>query len=153
MLLLLASLLASLPHFPSFGCLGRVVFTMPCPSFGLCWWDLLVSREQNFPYETLQVWGTPVCSGGALLPPHCPKSAVRPVVALVLLWCLIKGGVRSSPRWVSQRNRLHWQQWWDNRTEHGVTRSPATAGPRTPQWPSLPPSCSSRGLRSPVLKD
>lgn len=118
LLLLLASLLASLPHFPSFGCLGRVVSTMPCPSFGLCWWDLLVSREQNFPYETLQVWGTRVCSGGALLPPHCPKSAVRPVAALVLLWCLIGGSVRSSPRWVSQRNRPQWQQWWDNCTVH-----------------------------------
>lgn len=70
-------LLASAPHSPSSGCLGREVFTMSCPSFRLCWWDLLILGDQNFPYKPLQVWGTPVCSGGALLPPRWPKSSAR----------------------------------------------------------------------------
>lgn len=101
-LFLLAFLLVSAPCFPSSGCLERVA--MPCPSFGLCSWDLLVPGDQNVPYKPLQVWGTPVSSGGALLPPHCPKSTVR------ASGCsgFVRRGVRSSPSWGSQRPRCVW---------------------------------------------
>lgn len=99
---------------------GKSGFHHALPILWICWWDLLVSREQNFLYETLQVWGTAVCSGGALLPLHCPKCAARPAAALVLPWCLTRGSVRSSPRWISQKNRLNWQQCWDNRTLHSA---------------------------------
>lgn len=74
-------LLASAPHFPSSACLERLVFTMPCPSFGFCWWDLLILGDQNFPYKTLQCFQElPCCLHAGPNPHRGPVAAVVPVL-------------------------------------------------------------------------
>lgn len=143
-LLLLVSLLPSAPHSPSSACLERVVFTMPCPSYGLCWWDLLLLGEQNFPYKPLRVWGTPMCSGGALLPPRWPKSTARASgCSGPCPGALLGTGLDGAPGGTCRG--LACASIDGVMTAHctvgGITRSPGTAGPWTPQQPSVPPSC------------
>lgn len=136
-------------HFPSSGCLKRLVFTIPCPSFGLCCWDLLIPGDQNFPYKTLQVWGTPVFSGGALLPPCWSKSAARmsgcsgpcPRVRLGAGLDQAPGGAHRGIACTGS-NAVTTTRC----TVRGVTRCPGTAGPGTPQWPSVLPSCHTQPL-------
>lgn len=70
-------------------------------------------------------------SGGALLPPHCPRSTIRASVCSGLCsGVLIGAGLDQAP---GGAHRDH--------IVHGVTHNPGTASPRTPQWPSVPPSC------------